>query len=420
MAERGPVVFLHVGAMKTGTTYLQHVLTANAGELAVAGFLFPGGTWGAQVRAVRDILRLGREDPILTAESSGAGAALAAEILSRPDAVSIVSMEFLSFADVRGARRVVRSLPGAEVHVVLTVRDAVRSIPSLWQTAVENGATTTWAQFQRDACAAASITGRLSRAQSVQQVRGAQDVPRMLRVWGAAVGGERLHIITVPPAGTSPRLLWERFERVVELPPKSCLRPPQQANESLGYASTELMRLLNEELGGLPRSDYLPTVKEQLGLRVLAQRRGVESRPTSAAATRERGLAWNLRVRRAVERRGLPVSGTLEDLPVRRGSMPPGKACPPPGADELLEAAATAVDGLHALVRRRVRRLERAGVTVSPCLSARDASVSDVHRWDGFPDPVGAAVTEIAGLSRTAIGLHRLLRDASGPQSAAT
>jgi hypothetical protein len=326
-------------------------------------------------------------------------------------------MEFLSFAHRRGANRVLRSLPGADVRAVLTVRDAVHTIPSLWQTDVENGSTATWEEFQHDAYAATGIAGRLSRKRSAQQLRLAQDVPRMLRVWGSAVGNGRLHVVTVPPPGAAPRLLWERFARVIGLSPDSCTRPPQQTNESLGYASTELLRLLNMELGHLPRSDYLPTVKEQLALRVLARRPGVDRRPVSTTATQEIGVRWNLRSRRAVERRRLPVSGTLDDLPIDPTPIVPETPTPPPGANELLEAAVSAVDGMHTVVRRRVRRLERAGVTVPPELTGRalDAQMANAFRWNGCPDPVGAAISEIADLSRLAISLHRQLRDTPGP-----
>ena len=42
MRGRKPVVFLHIGAMKTGTTFLQQLMSANKEDLLKAGFLFPG------------------------------------------------------------------------------------------------------------------------------------------------------------------------------------------------------------------------------------------------------------------------------------------------------------------------------------------------------------------------------------------
>ncbi|HSK32440.1 MAG TPA: hypothetical protein VK903_03070, partial [Propionicimonas sp.] len=55
----GPRVILHVGAMKSGTSYVQAMLYANKEILAERGVLVPGATWSDQVRAVQDVL--GRE-----------------------------------------------------------------------------------------------------------------------------------------------------------------------------------------------------------------------------------------------------------------------------------------------------------------------------------------------------------------------
>jgi hypothetical protein len=137
-------VFLHIGPMKTGTTFLQQVMAASKDEMAAAGYLFPGDTWARQVRGTRDVLGLDQWDPRMKAATAGAWAGLVREILEHPGTASVVSMEFLSFARRRGAARVVRSLAPADVHVVLTVRDALDTIPSLWQTAVHNGSAASW------------------------------------------------------------------------------------------------------------------------------------------------------------------------------------------------------------------------------------------------------------------------------------
>ena len=42
MTAPGPVVFLHIGAMKTGTTFLQNLMHENKANLAEAGYLLPG------------------------------------------------------------------------------------------------------------------------------------------------------------------------------------------------------------------------------------------------------------------------------------------------------------------------------------------------------------------------------------------
>ena len=54
-------IFLHIGAMKTGTTYIQTVLSENRERLIEEGVLFPGERWRSQVRAVEDVLRLSKK-----------------------------------------------------------------------------------------------------------------------------------------------------------------------------------------------------------------------------------------------------------------------------------------------------------------------------------------------------------------------
>ena len=48
-------VVLHVGAMKTGTTFIQAVMRTNRAALAERGVLWPGHSWADQVRAVNDV-----------------------------------------------------------------------------------------------------------------------------------------------------------------------------------------------------------------------------------------------------------------------------------------------------------------------------------------------------------------------------
>ncbi len=57
-----PVVWLHIGAMKTGTTYLQQLMYANRAALGEAGLFLPGERWGSQVRAVQEVMHLDRTD----------------------------------------------------------------------------------------------------------------------------------------------------------------------------------------------------------------------------------------------------------------------------------------------------------------------------------------------------------------------
>jgi hypothetical protein len=401
------VVYLHIGMMKTGTTYLQQLMIANRQELAEAGYLFPGETWARQVRASQDVLSHTRRDPKIAAEAAGAWQAICTEMLQHPGKASILSMEFLSFAKPRHARRAVAALPGAEVHVVLTVRDATATLPAQWQTDVHNGSTTSWPAYMHGARKATGNglpLARFTPNSARRSFERGQGIAMMLDTWGSLVGPERLHVVTVPPPGSDARLLWQRFAGVVGVDPEVCVKPPSRANTSLGYASSELIRRVNEKLGRQLPTDYNPVVKEYLALKVLARRK--EPRARLDRATREFGRRWNQKMRDAIVASGAEVVGDLDDLPTApSAAAQPDEAPTTPSTPDVLAAAIDAVPAMQQHIRRQVRRLRKQGVEIDEA-PAPDAEIGP-SRWAGTSDPVDAAATEIADLARTAIDLRR-------------
>ena len=104
-----PVVYLHIGTYKAGTSFLQGRLVSNAAALKEDGVLFPGpGLYASQVAAVRDVLGW---------DVTGKGQAviewsdLRDEIHAWRGRAAVVSMEFLGRAAAQG--RAHRRLAGA-------------------------------------------------------------------------------------------------------------------------------------------------------------------------------------------------------------------------------------------------------------------------------------------------------------------
>jgi hypothetical protein len=400
--------------MKTGTTFLQQLLAANRADLAAAGYLFPGSRWREQDLAARDILDMTRNNPTMRARCHGMWDKLTSEMLAFEGHASIFSMEFLSFANAAKAARVVGSLPGAEVHVILTVRDAVGVIPAQWQTSCRNGGTISWPAFARSARWRVRF-GRFSRGENSRVFVMAQGIPRMLRAWGRAVPSGRLHVVTVPPSGSDPMLLWERFADVVGMDPAVCTQSTAMHNTSLGQPSADLLRRINARLGKLPSHEHQPTLKAELATGILSTRSGAETGAALDGPTLRSALSWNQRVRTAIEHSGAHVVGDLSDLPVKPSGTAAAKRLSDPAADDLLAAAETARDGLVRLVKRRRRQLSKGGEADD---QAGDADVDLAHlpttreRWGDAPDPVDAAVTELSALALVAIDLHRRLAPA--------
>lgn len=410
-----PVVHLHIGAMKTGTTFLQGLLSQHRDQLAEAGLLYPGAGWRDQVRAVQDVMGSTHGDPTIEAQARGAWRRVTREMLAHSGGASLLSMEFLSHADVDQAHRVISSLGSAEVHVVITVRDATATIPAQWQTAVRNGSTLRWEDFRRGARRAGGRRARPGRWSdpAATKFRNAQDVARMLDVWRRFVPADRIHVVTVPRHASDPLVLWRRFSAAFGIDLEVDLDETSvRGNRSLGYASTEVLRRVNDVLtagaDSPALSDYNALVRDELAGRVLAGRDTREARPALDHRTADFALAWNARTADALRTTGVDLIGELGDLPVRAGrrrvSGDPRQ--PPPTAVELVEVAEEALPAFRRTVVRRAARARRRGIDV-PSLPR---AVTSGRQGKAYDDALGAAVQEIADLCRHGIALRRALR----------
>jgi len=328
MAQR--VVF-HIGLMKSGTTFIQGRLNTNRGRLAEQQVLFPGPTWNRHVRAVSDLLGSAKRNP-------GSWNSLVEEI-NAYDGTAVVSMEYLAPMG-RPRIKVLRdAFPDTEIRVAVSVRDLGRSVPAMWQEAVKNRATWTWAEYVRSIEKGGNPGRRFWRQQHVGKI---------VRRWGSVLGFDHVYVVTVPPPGADPALLWDRFSEVAGIRPDTWDEAPR-ANESLGAASTLVMRQLNFSTQELPIAAYKKRVKA-LAKYVMGGHRG-EEQPigfTVPKWLREESAEILADLRRS----GAHVVGDLTDLePVDVRGVDPAKV----GDAAQLEAAVAALTGvLHQV--RQVRR----------------------------------------------------------------
>lgn len=262
----GQRLVLHVGAMKSGTTFIQSRLFSHRETLAERGVRVPGRQWRSQVLAVQQLLRGG--GPMWDRHAGG---------IREHAGTSIVTSELLGPAPAEVARRLVDSV-GVPVDVVVTARDLNRSVPAMWQETLQNGRSWQWHDYLAgvEADRPSTRDGRpatdAGRAFWIQQ-----DLVRIVRRWAAVVGPERVSVVTVPPPGGDPELLWERFARVAGPGLEGLVSAPAR-NESLGAASANAVRRLNELLdeAGMPFPQGHQLRKRLLTKQVLAGRKGVE------------------------------------------------------------------------------------------------------------------------------------------------
>jgi len=333
-------VYLHIGLPKTGTTYLQQILWGNKELLGRHGLLLPGRGHRDHLWAALDLQgrpNLARRDP----KAVGSWGRLVDEV-GRYDGNALITHEFLASAGKRQARSAAEAFPGAEVHVIVTARDAAGLLAAGWQEQVKNGGFLTL-----DEATDADRDTAVEFSWRTWNLRG------VLSRWSAHLEPSHVHVLPLPGRDQPRQRHWENFASVIGVPTAGLRVPEQAANATLGVAQTEMLRRLNPHLTSFARPrDRGEWIRGYLGEHHLG------TQPGDSIALTPRALeVARRRSERAVEfirDRGFDVRGELTSLlvpdPGARGSRPDEVS-----AEELLDAALK----LLADIMLDVRRLSR-------------------------------------------------------------
>jgi len=259
-------VFVHVGAPKTGTTFLQDVLWYHRDSLAAAGVLFSRRRYDDHYRASLDL----REQP--RPGAAGIWDQVAGDSAGWPG-TSVISHEFFAAAKPPHVARAMASLGSERVHVVYTARDLWRLLGAEWQEVTKHGRHLSFEEFLAD------VLDRGEDGMVGGWFWSVHDAVDVLRRWSAELPPERVHVVTVPPSGTDPTLLWRRFCAVLGIDPGLVDTTVARPNTSLGAAEVTFLRRVNERLGErrqdmFRRGEYARFVKTMLAQEVLSARPG--------------------------------------------------------------------------------------------------------------------------------------------------
>ena len=360
-------VHLHIGAFKTGTSFIQAVLMKGRDDLSDLGVLWPGPDWQSVVQGVQG-LRDNRKVPY------DKWTDLVTEIDEWRGKSAVISMEFMSLLSDEQIDRCVRSLEKHRVRVVLTVRDLGRQIPAQWQESVQNSSSWKYLDYVEGLTSMAPSTNRHGR-----HFWGKQDFAAILKPWIKLLPAEDVVVVTVPPSGAPKGLLWERFCQSVAIPPES-FDSSIRANESLGAASAEVMRYVSAAADDSKISDATRrNLKKVVSKDILAAHKSHEPTLLLPVEFHE----WTTRRSRVMieELQALnpTIIGDVEDLmPVYAPESSRTTTNPSTiPTEQLMEAAAHGILGMS---RRAARKGQRGG---GP--SARsgndDQSASSSGRW---------------------------------------
>jgi hypothetical protein len=333
----GPL-YLHVGLKKTGTSYLQSILRASVEELERQDLsLVPRHEPAGHRLALAVLGRKTAGDPL---------AALSRQLATAPGSRCLITQELLGRADDEQIARLRPALDQRDVHVVVTVRDIARTIPSAWQQYVKAGHTYRYHEFLE-----AVLSGRRDgMAASFWLDHGVVD---LVERWGRLTRPSATHVVVVPTAGAESGLLLDRFCTALGIEPSTLVRVDAKSNRSLALAQVELLRRLNEG-----RDNYAPRVygkvyKREFARGVLGAHAG--PRPLMPTTSKPWCDSYTKRVVEALTAGGYDIVGDHRDL------LPPESAfTDDPQVVSDAELGAAAIDALRVVLNQRATQVTRA------------------------------------------------------------
>jgi hypothetical protein len=361
-------VFMHVGAPKTGTTYLQGILWQNRTALKGAGLHVVGQGRGDHYRGGHDLRDLPYNPKDPRPDWTGAWDVLAALAVDSDAPNVVISDEHLAALTPEQVARAVKALAPCEVHVVYATRNLARLLPSEWQEYVKHRSPLTFADWSQKVFA--------SRERGPGKwFWSVHDPVDVVRRWSTGIPPERIHVITLPPPGADKNELWHRFAGVVGVDPEAATQFDVAGNDSLGFAEAEVLRRVNIALPeAFPRWHHTGLARDVLATKILSPRSRT-GRPQLSPKLQEQVMARSERSVSGLSASGCEIIGDLSELKVSEAD---GRGDPEPTDAEVLDAAVDAIAGLLVRMgrmrddrRRTESRLRRQMTTAAPMIRAR-------------------------------------------------
>lgn len=357
MPGRRPL-FVHIGLQKTGTSYLQSIFWLNQDGLAEQGLdLVPAtkrGTFHLMLR-VRNRYVPGVDPPGVATSLETFVEELAGARGSR----ALLSQESLAGCTAEQVETLLSACADREVHVVLTVRDLGRQLPSSWQQTLQSGESMPYERYLRR-------LRRQTRTGALPARRLHLDPPAVLERWARHVPPERIHVVTVPPSGNDPGLLLQRYCRVLGVDPAALASQVASTNTGLGRVQSEVLRRVN---AGLEPRLRRRQIYGDLGKRYFAvQVLGAQERQRTRVP--QRFEAWCRQTCEAhidaLRTAGYAIEGDLADLRSGDAAFSAAERAP-----KEREVAASAVQALVLMLAQRAagRRGSGSSARVEPTRS---------------------------------------------------
>jgi len=299
-------VYVHVGAPKSGTTFIQDTLWLHRDGLAADGVLYPYTTQTEHFEAMLDLRERGWGG-IRRRAVAGTWDRVAARVRAWSGPSAVLTNELLGGASEQQIHRLMDSVAPARVHVILTARDLARQLVSSWQEQIKHNLSVPLDEFLTEMLEHRPDT----RPPYARQFWPLQDAAHVLSRWSRIVGREHVLLVTVPPLGARGATLWNRFCAATGLDAGGYPPAADNRNVSLSAAEAEFYRRVNAGIADLSPRDYTVLIRQHL-MRQTALTRG--ERPTLPAAFFEPVRQRSLAQVEALEQGGFPVLGDVREL----------------------------------------------------------------------------------------------------------
>lgn len=320
---------------------MQGVLRGNLDALGAAGFTLPDHKGQELFLAVLHLTdrsqTWGRSDD----EGRRAWEKILAGV-RRHSGTTIISSETLCLASDQQIARILHDLgrAGVEVtEVIVSVRDLARQVPAEYQEGVKHGRTMSYKAFLRTVLGEKEPRQQ-GRVATRQRFWNAQDPVRVLDLWAAHVGPQRVHLVTTPAPGAPPEELWRRFAVALGAESVPVTMPEAEVNTSLGAVQIEVLRQVNRRIGRKGNETaYGEVVKRLYAGTILRGQRGEKLRLPQRYESRVNQIADGMIA--ALSERDYPVAGDLADLrPPPEAAAPAAKIPAPAVLTASLDATA--------------------------------------------------------------------------------
>ncbi|QBR91939.1 hypothetical protein [Nocardioides euryhalodurans] len=344
MARR---VFLHVGTMKSGTSFLQSLWWRHHDILAERGLLLPGSRLADHFVSASLVCRREQILAELTPAEHETWRDLTAEV-GRWAGDALVSHELFSPATPEQASQALRLLEkhADEVHVVVTARDLARQLPSHWQEQVKHHSDATLVDYWE----------HVRRHDPDDPFWTFHDVPALADRWGQGLPPERVHVVVNPP-GAPRDWLWRHTADLMGVDVGGLDLEARNPNESLGIAEIEVMRRVQGALPAEEKQLEMSRLTKGFLTRDVLHPSGPGDRFVPPAQVHGWAVERGTLMAEQLRDRGHDVVGDLDDL-VPSAAAPRGRVPDDVTADEVADVAVAALARMVVHDRHQRARIE--------------------------------------------------------------